>query len=152
MAGQAVATWIQAIGSAGSLLALAAWVGISVINSKSEHEMRFQKEAQRVAAWIDKGSEQEGEDAYVVCVANGSDAPMYDCEVKLQGLVAADRPASVSWQLVPPHSQRAHPTPTSVVGLSWHDLYSSGVAPELTFRDSSGRHWKRDGDGVLSEQ
>lgn len=51
MDGQAVATWIQAIGSAGSLLAFAAWVGIAVINRKDDNVLRFERQAQTVAAW-----------------------------------------------------------------------------------------------------
>jgi hypothetical protein len=146
-----VATWIQAIGSAGSLLAFAAWVGIAVINRKDEQEIRFERQAQTVAAWIDKGVDYQSGDEYVVAITNGGDSPVYHCEVTLQGLVAHDEAGVVTLHLVPPHTTKAVPTPTSIVGLSWQDIYASGIAPELTFRDSSGRHWQRDGDGVLSE-
>jgi hypothetical protein len=151
MDGQAVATWIQAIGSAGSLLAFAAWVGIAVINRKDDQVLRFERQAQTVAAWVDKGTDHGSEDNYVICVVNGGEAPVYHCEVTLPGLVERDEPGSAILHLVPPHMTRTVPTPEDVTALSWKDIYSSGVAPELRFTDSSGRRWNRDGNGVLSQ-
>ena len=151
MDGQAVATWIQAVGSAGSLLAFAAWVGIAIINRKDDHELRFERQAQTVAAWVDKGAEHEVDDDYVVCITNGGDSPVYDCRVTLQGLVAQHKAGEVSLHLVPPHATKTEPTPTALGDLTWEDIYDTGIAPELSFRDSSGRRWKRDGDGILTE-
>ncbi|HET6626208.1 MAG TPA: hypothetical protein VFG63_07445 [Nocardioidaceae bacterium] len=152
MSGQSIATWIQAVGSAGSLLAFAAWVGIAVINHKTDKEMRFERDAQTVAAWVDKGSAHDCDDDYVVCITNGGDAPVYECKVTLQGLVARNRDGQVRLHLVPPRSTKVEPTPSELADLTWEDVYESGVAPEIAFRDSSGRHWRRDGTGVLTEQ
>lgn len=146
-----VATWIQAIGSAGSLLAFATWVGIAVLDRKDEHEQRFVRQAQTVAAWLDQGSQHDREDEYVVCVANGGDTPVYRCEIRIQGLFDRGESADVPMYLVPPQSTRCAPVPTSLEGLTWEEVYLSGVAPQLHFTDSSGRRWQRDGDGILSD-
>lgn len=146
-----VATWIQAIGSAGSLLAFAAWVGIAIINRKDEQELRFQRQAQTVAAWVDRGEPYGKQDEYVVCVVNGGEAPVYHCAVDFPGLLERNQPSRVLVHLVPPHTTVAEQTPTDLTQLSWEDIYASGIAPQLRFTDSSGRRWERDGNGVLSE-
>lgn len=151
MSSQLVATWIQAIGSAGSLLAFAAWVGIAVLNRKTDIQTRFEEEAQTVAAWLDRGSAHDVDEEFVTCMVNGGSSPVYDCCIRFMGLEELEEPAEVRLHLVPPRTTTTQPPPVPVGRLSWRDVYDSGVAPELTFRDSSGRRWCRDREGQLRE-
>jgi hypothetical protein len=144
-----VATWVQAIGSAGSLLALAAWVGLAVVHRRDEFEARFEREAQTVAAWLDEGSPDSGEDRYVLCILNGGASPIYRCEANLPGLTARGEPSAVMTHLVPPHTTVHRPTPASVDRLTWEDIYATGITPQVRFIDTSGRRWFRDGEGQL---
>jgi hypothetical protein len=151
LSSQEIATWIQAVGSAGSLLAFAAWVGIAIINRKDEHELRFERQAQTVAAWLDKGPDHGAEEEFVACIVNGGDSPVYNCRMRFMGLEARHEPAEVVLNLVPPHTTKTQSMPSAVRDLSWEDVYDSGIAPELVFRDSSGRRWVRDEHGMLRE-
>lgn len=151
MTGNETATWIQAIGSAGSLLAFSIWVGIAILTRKDEHQRRFTQQAQTVASWVDKGERHGFDETFVICIANGGDSPVYRCSIRLTGLTDTDRPADAWTQLVPPHTTHVMETPSLLDDLSWDDLYAGGVAPELEFTDSSGRHWQRDAEGLLTE-
>jgi hypothetical protein len=144
-----IATWVQAIGSAGSLMALSAWVGIAVINRRDEFEARFEREAQTVAAWLDESSEDIGGDGYMLCILNGGNSPIYRCEAVLPGLTARGEPSVVTTHLVPPHTTIHRPTPASIDKLTWEDIYSSGITPQVRFIDTSGRRWYRNGEGML---
>jgi hypothetical protein len=143
-----VATWVQAIGSAGSLLAFAAWVGLAVINRRDEFEARFERQAQTVAAWLDESPQDDG-DGYTLCILNGGDSPIYRCEAILPGLTARGEPSVVTTHLVPPHTTVHRPTPASVGELTWEDIYATGITPQVRFIDTSGRRWFRDGEGRL---
>lgn len=152
MSGSEIATWIQAIGSAGSLLAFAAWVGIAILTRRDDHERHFAHQARSVAAWIDEGERYDSPAPYVVCIANGGENPVYRCSVALPGLEHQNLAAVVHRQLVPPHSTVVVEAPAGVADFSDDDLYEGGVAPLLDFTDSSGRHWHRDEEGRLNER
>lgn len=149
MSSTEVATWIQAVGSAGSLLAFAAWVGIAIVQRRDEFERHLAQQARQVAAWIDRGDQHGSSARYVVCIANGADTPVYRCRVVVPALEHnGDRDADVRRDLVPPRTTVVADAP----GIAaFADALEGGAVPPMAFTDSAGRRWRRDGEGRLTE-
>lgn len=147
-----LATWIQAIGSAGSLIALASWVGMAVRTRRDEQEERFAREARTVATWLDEGRRHDKPDIEtVVCVSNGGDTPVYDCAMTIPSLERQGKDATLELNVIPPRTIITPPAPDDVHWVPQDDTFTAGVAPELEFTDSSGRRWRRDRWGVLDD-
>ncbi|MQA10742.1 MAG: hypothetical protein GEU98_19745 [Pseudonocardiaceae bacterium] len=144
-----IATWVQAVGSAGSLLGFAAYVWIMLLNRRDSDEVKREEQAQKVAAWLDAGSRHDSEAEYVVCVHNGGAAPVFKCQsvVTVPGDESDERANYL--HVVPPGVTAVHPFPIDVGELDEDSLYSSAAVPALEFTDSYGAHWKRDDEGVL---
>jgi len=150
MSSTEIATWIQAVGSAGSLLAFAAWVGIAIVRRRDDFERRLAQQARQVAAWIDLGESHDRASRFVVCIANGAETPVYRCRVVVPALDhdGVDADAEVRRDLIPPRTTVTVDAP-AVAGVG--DALEGGAVPPLGFTDSAGRRWRRDGEGRLSE-
>lgn len=155
-----VATWVQAIGSAGSLLGFASYVWIMLLNRRDEEEVRHEERAQAVSTWLDEGSRHRVDTPYVLCVHNAGTAPVYRCEVRYRVPDGAADGAPADSQdprghrrmmlhLVPPDVTAVRGIDLGPDTVDAEDLFSAGAVPQIDFTDSSSRHWRRDTDGVL---
>lgn len=148
LATQAAASWVSAIGSAGSLLGFASYVWIMLLNRKDEGEVRQEEHAQSVAAWMDEGPRHGREEEYVLCVFNGGVAPVFNCRL-LYSLPNVSEQHTMNLAIVPPNTTATRSLPYSFDGTGTEDMYSATSVPELRFTDSHGAHWQRDGHGQL---
>lgn len=149
MSSQVTATWVSAIGSAGSLLGFASYVWIMLLNRKDQPEIRQQEQAHSVSAWLDEGGRHDRAEDYVVCVHNGGDAPAFDCTVTVRR-PDENTPHQLRLAIVPPGATAVRGLPFGHAQLPADDLYSTAAVPGLQFTDSHGGHWGRDSDGLLT--
>lgn len=146
---QIAATWVSAIGSAGSLLGFASYVWIMLLNRKDDAELRQQQQAQGVSTWLDEGERHDRDEDYVVCVHNSGVAPVYDCALHLRD-PQQDEQHRVDFAIVPPGTTATRGAPFGRADLPEDDLYSPESVPHLRFTDSHGGHWQRDNNGLLT--
>ncbi|MFI5610623.1 hypothetical protein [Amycolatopsis sp. NPDC051903] len=149
MGSQVTATWVSAIGSAGSLLGFASYVWIMLLNRKDQPEVRQQEQAQSVSARLDEGCRHDRREDYVVCVHNGGDAPAFDCSVTVHR-PDEDTPHHLRLAIIPPGSTAVRGLPFGHAQLPADDLYSTAAVPSLSFTDSHGGHWDRTTEGLLT--
>ncbi|TQN33223.1 hypothetical protein FHX37_3228 [Haloactinospora alba] len=149
LATQTAASWVSAIGSAGSLLGFASYVWIMLLNRQDEGEVRQEEHAQSVAAWLDEGARHGRDEQYVLCVHNGGVSPVFNCRL-LFSLPNSEQRHSVDLAIVPPHATATRSLPYSFDNTGSEDMYSATAVPELRFTDSHGAHWQRDSNGELS--
>lgn len=142
------ATWISAVGSAGAFLAFAGYVGIAMLNRRDAAERYAESQAHRVAAWLDQGQRREVAAEYVLCVHNGGDSPVFNCDTRA-GLPEEEPEDArrVHLHILPPGQTAVWPL-SDGKRLDDTDIFQASV-PELLFTDSSGRAWRRDTDGIL---
>ena len=146
---QVVATWVSAIGSAGSLLGFAAYVWIMMLNRKDAEQVRQEQQAQGVSAWLDEGARHDRDEDYVMCLHNGGVAPVYNCRA-LFSLPSSERQHSVDLSIVPPQATATRSLPYDDSEVDREELYSAPAVPELRFTDSYGGNWQRDSNGKLA--
>ncbi|WP_275293847.1 hypothetical protein [Amycolatopsis sp. La24] len=149
MGSQLTATWVSAIGSAGSLLGFASYVWIMLLNRKDQAEVRQEQQAQSVSAWLDEGARHDRDEDYVVCAHNSGDAPVFDCSLEV-ARPDEDEPHRARFAIIPPGATAVRALPFGEDAMPVDDLYSAAAVPGLSFTDSRGGHWTRDTSGVLS--
>ena len=141
------ASWVSAIGSAGSLLGFTAYVLIMLLNRKDAVEVRQEQQAQGVAAWL-SSERGDGRGDVALQIHNGGDTPVFNITC-LFSLPSSQDQHSVELALIPPDTTASRPLPFDTGGISSDELYSSPAVPEMRFTDSHGTNWQRDGDGRL---
>ena len=149
MGSQTAASWVSAIGSAGSLLGFAAYVWIMLLNRKDEGEVRQEQQAQGVSAWLDEGARHDSDEDYVLCVHNGGVSPVFNVRM-LFSLPSSEDQYSLELSIVPPQDTAVRSLPFDHHEVDRQELYSAPAVPELRFTDSHGGHWQRNSDGKLS--
>lgn len=142
--------WIQAIGSAGSLLGFAGYVWVALLTRKDHDEIKREEQAQGVAAWLDPGFRHDLEADYVICVYNGGVSPIFQCRTVVSVPGDEEEVRENYLHIIPPRRTILHTFPADVGQLDETDLYSSSSVPELEFTDSYGDHWRRRTDGKLT--
>lgn len=149
MTSQTAASWVSAIGSAGSLLGFAAYVWIMLLNRKDQAEIRQENQAQGVSAWLDEGSRHDRAEDYVFCVHNGGTSPVFNAHL-LYSLPSDTEQHMVELAIVPPGATVSRALPFGHSDVDPEELYSPPAVPELQFTDSQGGHWQRDRSGTLA--
>lgn len=146
---QVVASWLTAIGSAGSLMGFAAYVWIMLLNRRDEAELRQERQAQGVSAWLDEGRRHDRDEDFVICVHNGGNAPVFACRV-LIGLPSDEENHPIELAIVPPETTITRALPFNQQEVDPEEIYSAPAVPELRFTDPQGVAWQRDRNGRLS--
>lgn len=145
---QLAASWVSAIGSAGSLLGFAAYVLIMLVNRKDQVEVRQEQQAQGVAAWLTARDDTGREGSPVLVVNNGGDTPVFNVKC-LFSLPSSEDQHSIALALVPPSTTLSRPLAVDEDAVTADEWASSPAVPEMRFTDSHGTNWQRDGDGRL---
>lgn len=143
------ASWVSAIGSAGSLLGFAAYVLIMLLNRKDQVEVRQEQQAQGVASWLSSEDRSSGYGDVALRVHNGGDTPVFNIKC-LFSLPSSQHQHSIDLALIPPDTTATRSLPFDTSDVSTDELYSSPAVPEMRFTDSHGTNWQRDGNGRLA--
>lgn len=146
---QLAASWVTAIGSAGSLMGFAAYVWIMLLNRRDEADVRQERQAQSVSAWLDEGRRYDRDEDFVICIHNGGMAPVFACRV-LIGLPSDEADHRVELAIVPPGTTVTRALPFNQQEVDPEEIYSAPAVPELRFTDPQGVAWQRDRNGRLS--
>ena len=149
-------TWIQAVAALLALIgaiiaAIQAYQALSLQRAADQREVEQlqqhlgrleQSQAEQVCVWADVVDRNLVKNSIRVYLRNGSTLPVYDVSVGL----ATDDEVVLDIGVLPPTVaplERVLPKPVTAGG---------GPAPWVTFRDSAGAGWLRDGAGRLSRR
>ncbi|HZD67133.1 MAG TPA: hypothetical protein VE152_13635 [Acidimicrobiales bacterium] len=144
----AAAIWVQAVGSAGALLAFAAYVWVALLNRRDEAERYAESQARRVAVWLDEGARYEMDSRYVLRVYNAGESPVFSCQAWIR-FPGVDTTSAAHLHVVPPLHGGVQPVQDDDRRLDEEEFFSAAAVPQLEFTDSSGWRWFRGTDGVL---
>jgi hypothetical protein len=109
---------------------------------RTEDERRSQ--AARVSAWVEAYHKPDGSRELAFHIHNASDMPIYEVELPLPAPDGQDAGQEFVG-LVPPGQTIRRPAPRE-----WLRSYIEPEPVEIEFRDSAGRHWRRDELGSIT--
>jgi hypothetical protein len=146
-----VPTWIGSLVTSAAVVVAALTYRRSILDKEGA-------QAANVATWVGLRRGDDGVQHRLLLVRNGSDAPVYEVSVQLPSL-----PEPVWLEQVPATTLAEQDLPSAdswinakipFVNVPVHrhlrQDFVPGPQPELEFRDSAGRLWRRDRDGVLT--
>jgi hypothetical protein len=153
-----VATWLS---GTGTILAFGATLILLTFNynqlrmtrddQRQRDDDRRRSQARLVTAWPSglgwrRTASDQDQHFMSVNIRNRSEEPVYDLTVTVE---ASEKPVVMAWGSVPFPPQHTHTGEITITGLA----PTGGYPPVLiSFLDSAGRKWVRDGRGVLREQ
>lgn len=155
-----VPTWVAAVGTvlafaAGGALFWQQRAQLRLMRADLQERERAQRreQARHVLAWYVGVSGGGSNFANLrICYRNASEEPVYEVQVFVKeswGRAPAVKPTKIG--VMPPGPEREMVVSFNVVPDPTSDPNAPGPPVVLTFRDVSGRWWRRDEHGTLTE-
>lgn len=140
------ANMFNAVGTVGAF-GVAMYLLRKELKREELHDVEARRsQAVKVSAWIEARQRPHGGRELAFHVHNASDMPIYEVSLPMP-IPTRDgqTPEAEFIGLVPPGQTVQRPAPKE-----WAASYFSPEPIEIEFLDSSGRHWTRDEQGVLT--